>query len=258
MILTVSILCPVVSAADFTMQVNGVDSRSLNNPTFTWGDTIRFAGTLIITDADRANPNANQANLANPSVYIYALDPSGKYPLSVPSACKGLSTMTGNPIKVASDHTWSYNWNTGESLCGYPNADVTLTISDDKTLSIPGATMIPFTMKAVVTPTPTPTPDYNAKIAALETKLAAQDTKIAEQAAAVATQGKVVAEIAAKTPTPTPVPTVRTTRVTPKPTVTIDHAAAEKALEQRLAEVEAAQQKQGDFISQIMKWLGIG
>lgn len=146
------------------------------------------------------------------------------------------------------DNTWSYKINSLDlgtyRVTVRMSPDGAVTAQDEFKVVVP-------TPEPTPTPTPTPTPNYEAKIAALETKIAAQETKIN-------TQSTRIQEIADKTPVPTAVPTTVITTKTPVPTATIDHAATIAALEKHLAEVEAAQKEQGDWIRQIMKFLGMG
>lgn len=87
----------------------------------------------------------------------------------------------------------------------------------------------------VYAPTRTPVPDYGEKIAELEKRIAEQETVIAAARA-----------------TPDPI-----TPPTPIPTATIDHAATIAALEKSLEEMERKQNEQGDWIQQILKFLGL-
>jgi hypothetical protein len=226
LVIVVLICCPVVASDNFTMQVNGVNYQDLDNPVFTWGDTIRFSGT------------SNEI-----TVSVFLEDPNGDVNWKMPKLCTGLTFGEAiRPILVMPDHSWSYDWDTGEGVCKYPNVDAHIKVST----FVKDFEPFPITINAIVTPTPTPTPDYDAKIAELETKISVQETKIKAQSTRIQ-------EIADKTPIPT---TIITTK-TPKPTPTIDHAAIEAALEKRLADVEAEQLKQGDFLYQIMKFLGL-
>lgn len=126
------------------------------------------------------------------------------------------------------------------------NPDAQINIQVVSEIEIP--TMIPTTA-ASPTPTPTPTPDY----AAMEAKIKAQETEIQNIKATLA-------QTTIPTPTPEITPMLQSLPAptsTPVPPPTIDHAAITAALEKRLAEIETEQQKQGDFIYQIMKFLGL-
>lgn len=236
-VVIVLMVWPVAASDDFTLQINGVDYRSLNNPTFTWGDTIRFSGTNNLSD----------------KTYFTLEDPNWDSSMR-PQACKGLSlgSKYGSPvlhISVKSDKSWVYEWDSGEVACKYPNQNVGLyLVSGNKQISVPLSMREKYILPPALTPTPTPTPDYDAKIRALETKLIDQDAKVSAQETQLKTQSLEIKKISVTT-----IPTA-----TPKPTATIDHAAIEAALEKRLAEVEAEQQKQGYFLYQIMKFLGLG
>jgi len=222
--LLVLLLCGVVAGEEFTMQINGVDYRSLNNPAFTWGDTIRFSGT------------ANQS-----TIYLFLEDPQKEMPSwNMPHACTGLTFIFESPtITPNSAGIWSYNWNTGDPVCKYPNADAHVM------LYVPNKDPIrtPITMRAIVTPTPTPTPDYQAQIAALETRIAAQETTIKAQAT-------MIQEIAVRTPVPTTIPTTVITTQTPVPTQTVDYEATLAAIQKQI-------DQQNDIIYQILHFLGL-
>jgi len=237
------LVCGIVSASDeFTLQVNGVDYQNLDNPTFTWGDTIRFTGVNNISG----------------SHHLSLGDPEEVIDWNPPRPCKGLSWVikgaTLYPITPNPDKTWGYTWDSGEASCKYPNVDTTLKM---EVMGAGSSKYYTIKMKAIFIPTPTATPDYGAKIREIETKLSEQGAKVASQETKIQAQETKIKQIDEKTPAPTPVPTTIITTKTPIPTATIDHAATIAALEKHLSEIEAEQQKQGDFIYQIMKFLGL-
>lgn len=225
------LLCGIAAAADeFTLQVNGVDYQSLNNPTFTWGDTITFSGTS-----------------SSGETYITLGTPDDAAADWTPRAtCKGLQwSVSKSTHSLIMGEAWSYVWNTGDSACKYPNVDTKITIETMGGVPV----SFPITMKAVVTPTPTPTPDYNAKIAAIETQVAQQNSTLAAHEKSF---GEIMAaEAAAKNATATP------TVVAAKPTSTVNYSATIAALEKRLDEQNAKIEEQGNFINEIMKFLGL-
>ena len=232
--LLVLLLCGVVAAInEFTLQVNGVDYQNLNNPTFIWGDIIRFSGSANKTTDD--------------GVYIVLRDENNVIDWTEPKTCRGLTFgSTIRPIKIQSDNLWSYEWNTGDTSCKYPNVDALLGIDAERA-------MFPITMKAIVTSTPTPTPDYSAKISVLENRVLEQETKIATQAtqiqqveSRVKTFGEIMAEEANATQT-----------VTPSPTQTVNYESTIAAMQTQLAQQQTQMVEQGSWIDQILRFLGL-
>lgn len=211
-------LVPPAMGEEFTISVNGMDYQSLNNPSFTWGDTITFSGTYRITDEDRAK--YGDALASEPNVYINILDPYGDLPNRIPDACKGLSPGTAYPISVDSNNGWTYTWDSGNLVCKYPlYSDTRLTVSSM-------GVEFPITMKGKITPTPTPTEDYGAKIAALE-------SKVAEQNSTIATLSTVAAR------------------------KTVNYTERLEAIERNASEQRAKIEEQEDWIQQIMVFLGL-
>jgi hypothetical protein len=103
------------------------------------------------------------------------------------------------------------------------------TIDDD--FAITHITIIDPTPTRSSSPTPTPTPNYDAKIANLESTVAKQNETIANISTAI--------------------------KKTPKPTATINYSATIAALQKQIEAEEAKNKEQDDFISQILKFLGL-
>jgi len=206
------LLCGIVAAGEFTMQINGKPYQNIANPVFTWGDKIQFSGMNTVSDA----------------VYLSLGELPDNLDWTEPNSCKGLAWntkgTTHNPIKGES---WSYQWNTGDPACKYPNVDTTLQM---EVWEAGMPITFPIIMKAVPVPISSPTPDYDAKIAALEAKVSTQSTQIQE--------------LAIKTPVPT------TSIKIPIPTQTEDYDAKIAALQKQIDE-------QNSIIYQILHFLGL-
>jgi hypothetical protein len=223
----------VVAEDNFTMQINDVDYQNLNNPVFTWGDIIRFSGTNNVSDA----------------IYISLGDPAPNIDWNEPRACKGLvwdtKGSTHHPIR---GKLWEYSWDTGDSVCKYPNTDTNIQINIWES-----GTPVSFSivMKAVPVPTTSPTANYSAQIAELQTQVSAQETRIRTQDTKIKQiDEKTLVSTTIQTPIPTTIPMTVTTTKTPKPTQTPDYEAT-------IAEIQKQIDEQNDIIYQILHVLGL-
>lgn len=150
---------------EMTLKINGVDYKSLNNPSFIWGDTIRFSGMNNISDS-------LHLSLGNPEEVI---------DWNPPRACKSLSWAvkgaTLYPIITGPDKAWGYSWDSGDPKCKYPNVDTTLIM---EVMGAGPSKYYTIKMKAIVIQTPSPTlpPTPTLTIAPAQTTVTPQPTVI--------------------------------------------------------------------------------
>ena len=233
--LLVVMLCGIVAAEEFTLLIDGVPYRNMAAPVFYWEDQLHFSGI-----ADNSKP-----------VYLFLEDPNQNIPnRNLPRSCTGLRFDYESPeITPALDGSWSYTWDSGENSCKYPTSiDIDIVIfGSHNGLPI----KIPVTMRAqtvaTTIPTTDPTPDYQGQLNALASNVSQQnasigahDTMIVRLNETVATQATIVSRHIAITAVPT-----------------VNYSATIAALEEKIRVEEAKNREQDNFITQILRFLGL-